>query len=102
MLEVDPVCDLILTDYQMPGMNGLEFAEKARALLLPFSEQSQNDNPSLLVALCSADYSTGLSGLCAQVGIEGMPLLFDYIIQSRVRIVLLRLCYGYYFLTPLF
>ncbi|MGM4877862.1 response regulator [Bradyrhizobium sp. 956_D2_N1_5] len=35
MLEARPAVDIVVTDYLMPGMNGLQFAERVRAAAGP-------------------------------------------------------------------
>jgi CheY-like chemotaxis protein len=67
MLEEDHELDLILTDMQMPGIDGFEFIARARELYgshqkrLPYS------------VLCTADYSESLAKRCSDEGIEGKP-----------------------------
>lgn len=65
MLKEDHDCDMVLTEYQMPGMNILEFAGKARELYTNLQK------PLPLIAPCSADYSSSLTNKCAEAGIEG-------------------------------
>jgi signal transduction histidine kinase/CheY-like chemotaxis protein len=65
MLREDDACDLILTDMQMPGMNGLEFTAMARELYADKRKQAP------FIVLCSADYSSSLETQCNELGLEG-------------------------------
>jgi DNA-binding NtrC family response regulator len=52
-------CAVMLTDFNMPGMNGLELAGKARAIA-----------PSMHIILATGQPSQELSALAAKVGIN--------------------------------
>lgn len=66
MLQHDGNCDLILTDYQMPGMNGMELAAEVRKIY------SKHVLKSPFLVLCTADYSPAVQTSCQQAGIQSM------------------------------
>ncbi|HEY4356528.1 MAG TPA: response regulator [Acidobacteriaceae bacterium] len=66
VLQERPDIGLLITDVTMPGMNGIELAEKARLL-----------NPLLAVVYCSGHYADALLRQYASIG-EGSVLHKPY------------------------
>lgn len=69
MLEEDDKCDLILTDLQMPIMDGFEFTTKAHQMY------QERQKPVPYTFLCTANYAESLSKQCAEVGLHGRSLI---------------------------
>ena len=70
---------LMLTDLNMPGMNGLELARRARELA-----------PDLRIVMCTASLSPEINELASRAGIAkvlGKPFIFP-------EILALARCYG--------
>jgi len=68
---------LMLTDLNMPGMNGLELARRARELA-----------PDLCIVMCTASLSPEISELASRAGIAkvlGKPFIFPEILALARR-----------------
>lgn len=70
LLKEDDGCDLILTDMQMPVVDGAEFARMAKT----FYRKREKESPYIF--FCSADYSCSLDEIADDVGVQGTYLRF--------------------------
>jgi CheY-like chemotaxis protein len=65
LLKEDDGCDLILTDMQMPLVDGAEFTRMAKT----FYRKSEKVSPRIF--FCSADYSRSLAEIADDAGAQG-------------------------------
>jgi CheY-like chemotaxis protein len=65
LLKEDDGCDLILTDMQMPLVDGAEFTRMAKT----FYRKREKASPHIF--FCSADYSRSLADIADDVGAQG-------------------------------
>jgi CheY-like chemotaxis protein len=65
LLKEDDGCDLILTDMQMPVVNGAEFTRMAKT----FYRECEKVSPRIF--FCSADYSRSLAEIADDAGAQG-------------------------------
>jgi len=91
--DPDSLPNLILSDLQMPEMDGFEFILELRKMTSLFAKKNNNDTkPAVTIMACSADWTPESEQKCLASGFDGVlrkPIIFsalcDFLTSVAVR-----------------